>query len=267
MTVQRRNANTMPAAPSTSATTGNPHAHDADPAVRRREQDALAVLRDVRVADLRSRSGPRGYVSRRRCGSRADSTALLSATDSPVHTGHASSLSRRAARAASGWRSVSNAPRAPRRRPRRRRRAPNHGTHDRLNRRRPRLARSASHASRSASETGPRPPHAATPVGRDHVRLGLTGRSRSRARRSRSGSSATGHLIAVGRDVVADRRRRVVADDPDHREVRIVLVRGVERLQRGLFLLARDAPRVPEVHDVGLAGERLRADRLAVERR
>ena len=128
--------------PITSAITGSPHAIDAEAAVRRREQDVLAVDRDVRVADLGRRSGPARMRFTTSTRIARDSGALLSATDSPVHTGHASSFSRRAA--PRRGRAARSRPRrrAPRRRSPRRPRAPSHGTHHRLKRRRPRLARS-----------------------------------------------------------------------------------------------------------------------------
>jgi len=54
-------------------------------------------------------------------------------------------------------------------------------------------------------------------------------------------------------DVGARGLRGVVAHDADHLEVGIPRVIGVEGRQRGVLLLARDAPRVPEVDEDDLA--------------
>src|SRR6202023_3925147 len=90
---------------------------------------------------------------------------------------------------------------------------------------------------------------------RDHVGLGL----------ARRAEAEPGTAVWIERDrprdvvrsdIAADGCFAVVAHDADHREVGLALVRAVERPQRALLLPARDAPRVPEVHDVGLARKR-----------
>ena len=57
-----------------------------------------------------------------------------------------------------------------------------HATHHFLTRRRPPTARPAATPRARPASTGPRLPHAATPLGRDHVGLGLTGGAEAEAR-------------------------------------------------------------------------------------
>ena len=99
----------MPAAPITSATTGNAPRHDAEPAVRRREQDVLAVVRDVRVADLRvalTRADALHDVGADRARLRR---VAVGHRLSRAHRARELVVEPRGARGR-GWRSVSNAP-------------------------------------------------------------------------------------------------------------------------------------------------------------
>ena len=149
----------------------------------------------------------------------------LSATDSPSHVGAARArVARRVARAPRASRSVASdttttrttTTTTPSSEPRRQ-----HPRRDTLTpvcralRAAPRGLRStASPAERCRSHDA---------VGRDHVRLGLTGRAEVERGLRHSGSSATGQLDrrcsrTYSRIVV----RVVVADDADHREVGIV---------------------------------------------
>ena len=129
-----------------------------------------------------------------------DSGALLSATDSPMQTGHTSWFSSRATRGPGellGARADDEH---------------RDGDHDR----RPRARATAPTIASSAdapgcrdvepglevgSVTGPIPPHAATARGRDHVGLGLTGRAEAEAQRA---------AVRIERDRPLDavRRRR-----------------------------------------------------------
>src|SRR2546423_2658536 len=103
-------------------------------------------------------------------------------------------------------------------------------------------------------------------VGRDHERLRLA-----------HGAEVQRCLFgAVQRDRPRDLLRRdvppdgglfVLAHDAEHRKVALTLVRVVERLQRRCFLMARNAPAVEEIHDVGFPCERRGVDELVVERR
>src|SRR5258708_7833251 len=101
-------------------------------------------------------------------------------------------------------------------------------------------------------------------VGRDDVGLGLTGRSEAQRRLAvRVDADRPGDALAP--HVAAHRRRVVVDDDADHREIGLGLVLGVERLHRRRLLQTRDAPAVEEVDDVRLALQVRRRDRLAVQ--
>jgi len=83
-------------------------------------------------------------------------------------------------------------------------------------------------------------------VGRDDVGLGLARRAEAqRCRALRIDTDRPGDALRFG--VGTHRRGVIVDDDADHGEVGILLVLGVEGLERGLLLPARDAPTVEEV--------------------
>ena len=97
--LQRRSASTMNAPPSTTTNTGIAHTMMPSPEFDGVEQHAVAPDAARRRRGSRRRTGLPGSAPGCRRESGATPSALLSATDCPSHTGHASWCSSRAARA------------------------------------------------------------------------------------------------------------------------------------------------------------------------
>ena len=260
-------------APSTSTTTGSPHTTTPMPRVRGRQQDLLAVAR------RRTRRGSRASLSPAAMRSHdvgADRARLAArCCRRPTRRRTPGTRARRSSRSA---RAVGRVARL----------RAGHEHDDARSRRRPR-ARATAATARRAQAQRPRLD------GAQH-RLELVDRSPARtARRTTATPSATityvsgwpvvpkpsaGLAVRVERDRPADRLvlATYVADRRRARRrgrCRASRSRGrpacavVERLERGRLLVARDAPRVPEVHDVRSCPRRSTRELIgvAVERR
>ncbi len=235
----------------------------AEPVARRLQQHGLAVAVDVDLADLGVALAAPDPRPRCRRGSPRAVDVALSATDRPSQSTQRSSDASRRVCAASdsspprGHAAYASAPSTStpstiQGNQRRTHVSPSPGANatiwsrtcgvDRAELRRDDDAR------RGRSRTSP-----AAPGSRSRARPSRPGRTRPASRRSRPSRSC-------GR-----RRLRVLAHDPEQHDARVVAGAPRTTRERVVLLTARDAPRVPEVHEHGLAREARRGDRLPVE--
>ena len=104
--------------------------------------------------------------------------------------------------------------------------------------------------------TGPNFERGHDAVGTDRVRLGLPAGAEVERRLRRPGRSATGQVDVVAPSRSRAPRRRLSSRTmPSIDDVGSARCCAVPAGQRVVLLPARDAPRVPEVHDHGLAGQ------------
>ena len=240
---------------------GAPTPATPEPAARRLEQDRLAVAVDVDLADLGVALAPPDAGRDVGAGSPAPCDVALSATDSPWQSTQRSSAARRRVCAASdsspprGHAAYAIAPNA------------SDAEHDpRAASAAPRYPVPCAYARPSgrgpAASTGPKMRRRDDAVRPDRVRLGLAAgaeverglrarvEARPATRRSRpSRTSRTAFLLSS----------RTMPSSTTSGSSGVL---RVPALQRGVLLAARDAPRVPEVHEHGLARQALGRDRL-----